>query len=59
MRLPAASPTKKGEEEALDGFEFLTMAEAGELGDWEIVQAMSTTVGEDEVVELADWAVDI
>jgi len=47
------------EEEALDGFEFLTMAEAGELGHWEIVQTMSTTIGEGEVTELANWAVDI
>jgi hypothetical protein len=47
------------EEEALDGFEFLTMAEAGELGHWEIVQKMGQTLGEDEVTELADWAVGI
>ena len=47
------------EEEALDGFEFLTMAEAGEVGHWEIVQTMSRTVGEDEVTQLADWAVEI
>src|SRR3954454_9492614 len=26
--------------DALDGFEFLTMAEAGELGHWEIVRTM-------------------
>jgi rubrerythrin len=48
-----------GEDEALDGFEFLTMAEAGELGHWEIVQKMSQTVGEQSVAELADWAVDV
>ena len=47
------------EEEALDGFEFLTMAEAGELGHWEIVRKMSQTLGEEQVAELADWAVDI
>ena len=47
----------EGEEEALDGFEFLTMAEAGELGHWEIVKTMSETVGEQQVTELADWAV--
>jgi hypothetical protein len=34
----------EGEEEALDGSEFLTMAEAGELGHWEIVQTMSRTL---------------
>jgi len=47
------------EEEALDGFEFLTMAEAGELGHWEIVQKMGQTVGEPQVTELADWAVGV
>jgi hypothetical protein len=47
------------EEEALDGFEFLTMAEAGELGHWEIVRTMGTTLGDSAVVELADWAVPI
>ena len=47
------------EEEALDGFEFLTMAEAGELGHWEIVHTMSETLGEDQVRELATWAVDV
>jgi hypothetical protein len=47
------------EEEALDGFEFLTMAEAAELGHWEIVQKMGQTLGEQAVTELADWAVDI
>jgi hypothetical protein len=49
----------EGEEEALDGFEFLTMAEAGELGHWEIVKTMSETVGEQQVTELADWAVGV
>jgi hypothetical protein len=48
-----------GEDEALDGFEFLTMAEAGELGHWEIVQTMGKAVGEREVAELAEWAVGV
>jgi hypothetical protein len=47
------------EEEALDGFEFLTMAEAGELGHWEIVRTMSETIGEQQVTELAQWAVGV
>jgi dsDNA-specific endonuclease/ATPase MutS2 len=47
------------EEEALDGFEFLTMAEAGELGHWEIVKTMSDTTGEQQVSELAEWAVGV
>src|SRR4051794_6994348 len=48
-----------GEEEALDGFEFLSMAEAGELAHWEIVQKIAETAGVREVSELADWAVPI
>jgi len=48
-----------GEDEALDGFEFLTMAEAAELGHWEIVQKMGQTLGDDDVTGLADWAVDV
>jgi hypothetical protein len=47
------------EEEALDGFEFLTMAEAGELGHWEIVKTMSEKTGDQQVSELAEWAVDV
>lgn len=49
----------EGEEEALDGFEFLTMAEAGELGHWEIVQTMARVLGDDSVTELSDWAVEV
>ena len=48
-----------GEEEALDGFEFLTMAEAGELGHWEIVKAIGETIGDARVTGLADWAVGV
>jgi hypothetical protein len=48
-----------GEEEALDGFEFLTMAEAGELGHWEIVQRMGQTIGDQQVTQLAEWAVGV
>lgn len=47
------------EEEALDGFEFLTMAEAAELGHWEIVKKMADTTGEKAVTYLADWAVGV
>jgi hypothetical protein len=49
----------EGEEEALDGFEFLSMAEAGELCHWEIVQTIASTTGEAEAKQLADWAVDV
>jgi hypothetical protein len=49
----------EGEEEALDGFEFLSMAEAGELCHWEIVERMSEATGEDQVHDLATWAVGV
>jgi len=45
--------------EALDGVEFLTMAEAAELGHWEIVKKMADTIGEKQVTYLADWAVGV
>jgi hypothetical protein len=43
----------------LDGFEFLTMAEAGELGHWEIVREMSRTTGDGAALELAEWAIPV
>jgi hypothetical protein len=48
-----------GEGEALDGFEFLSMAEAGELCNWEIVETMSSTIDASDVNELATWAVGV
>jgi hypothetical protein len=48
-----------GEDEALDGFEFLSMAEAGELCHWEIVETMSATIDASDVNELATWAVGV
>ena len=48
-----------GEEEALDGFEFLTMAEAGEVGHWSIVGKMNERAGDARVRELVDWALPI
>src|SRR3954467_15965165 len=45
--------------DALDGFEFLIMAEAGELGHWEIVRTMATKAKDRNVVKLADWATPI
>ena len=43
----------------LDGFEFLTMAEAGEVGHWAILGKLNEVAGEDEVQELVDWALPI
>jgi hypothetical protein len=45
--------------DGLDGFEFLVMAEAGELGHWEIVQEMNRQVGDDAVRELSEFALPI
>ncbi len=45
--------------DGLDGFEFLTMAEAGEVGHWEILGKLNESAGEDEVRELVEWAVPI
>jgi hypothetical protein len=49
----------EGEEEALDGFEFLTMAEAGEVGHWAIVKKLNERAGNTAVAELSDWALPI
>jgi predicted RNase H-like nuclease (RuvC/YqgF family) len=48
-----------GDVDALDGFEFLIMAEAGELGHWEIVKAMAAKAKDRNVVKLAEWATPI
>jgi hypothetical protein len=48
-----------GEEEALDGFEFLSMSEAGELCHWEIVGEIARKIGDQATKELAEWAVPV
>jgi hypothetical protein len=48
-----------GEDDPLDGFEFLTMAEAGEVGHWEILGALNERAHRGEVSELVDWALPI
>src|SRR4051794_13727192 len=45
--------------DALDGFEFLSMTEAGELAHWEIVQTIADTAKETAAQELANWAVPL
>jgi hypothetical protein len=47
------------EEDALDGFEFLTMAEAGEVGHWAIVKKLNERAVLPSVTELARWALPI
>ena len=45
--------------EGLDGFEFLTMAEAGEVGHWEVLGVLGKKAGKSDVEALVDWAVPI
>ena len=47
------------EHDPLDGFEFLTMAEAGGVGHWSIVGKLNERAGDDRVGELVDWALPI
>ena len=48
-----------GETDPLDGFEFLTMAEAGEVGHWAIVAKLNERAGNAELHRLAEWALPI
>ena len=41
--------------DALDGFEFLTMAEAGEVGHWSIVGKLNERAQLPGLGELVDW----
>jgi hypothetical protein len=45
--------------DALDGFEFLTMAEAAEVGHWGVLQTMNEQAGNEQVRELVEWALPI
>ncbi|MFL5980425.1 MAG: hypothetical protein ACJ74R_01805, partial [Gaiellaceae bacterium] len=45
--------------DALDGFEFLTMAEAGEVGHWEILKTLNERASNSGVQELVDWGIPI
>ncbi len=45
--------------DGLDGFEFLTMAEAGEVGHWEVLGVLGDKAGRSEVQELVQWATPI
>ena len=48
-----------GEADGLDGFEFLTMAEAGEAGHLAVLGKLNESAGEDRVRELVEWALPI
>jgi len=45
--------------DGLDGFEFLTMAEAGELGHLAVLGKLGESAGESEIEELVGWAMPI
>jgi hypothetical protein len=45
--------------DALDGFEFLTMAEAGEVGHWEILKTLNGRARNTGVQELVEWGIPI
>jgi hypothetical protein len=45
--------------DALDGFEFLTMAEAAEVGHWSVLGTMNESAGNGDVRELVSWALPI
>jgi hypothetical protein len=42
--------------DGLDGFEFLTMAEAGEVGHWEVLGVLGEKAGKSDVQALVQWA---
>ncbi len=48
-----------GEDDPLEGFEFLTMAEAGEVGHWSIVEKLNERARDEHVAELTAWALPV
>jgi len=45
--------------EALDGFEFLTMTEAGEVGHWSVVATMNERARNAELQAIVEWALPV
>jgi coenzyme F420-reducing hydrogenase alpha subunit len=45
--------------DALDGFEFLTMAEAAEVGHWSVLRKLNEKAGHEGLGELIEWALPI
>ena len=45
--------------DGLDGFEFLVMAEAGEVGHWAVLGKLNEKAGEQQLGELVSWALPI
>jgi hypothetical protein len=48
-----------GEDDPLDGFESLAMAEAGEVGRWSLVEKLNEKAGDQAVAGLAGSALPI
>jgi hypothetical protein len=45
--------------EALDGFEFLTMAEAAEVGHWSVLRKLNERANRAGLAQLIEWALPI
>jgi hypothetical protein len=45
--------------EALDGLEFLSMAEAGELAHWEILAKLNETANDAEIAKIVKFALPL
>ena len=45
--------------DALDGFEFLTMAEAAEVGHWSVLRQLNQKARHDGLEELIEWTLPI
>ena len=45
--------------DGLDGLEFMTMAEAGEVGHWQILDTMNQKARNQELQQVIDWATPI
>jgi hypothetical protein len=45
--------------DGLDGLEFLTMAEAGEVGHWQILGTMNQKAGNSELQSVIEWVTPI
>jgi hypothetical protein len=48
-----------GEDDPLDGYEFLTMTEAGEVVHWSIVAKLNEQAGHAGLRKLTDWALPV
>lgn len=47
------------EADALDGFEFLTMAEAGEVGHWSVLETLNQRARDAGIGEYVEWGLPI